>query len=103
MIKRMVSNGYVISPNNIHGLPGVLMYPAGQGIWTVQDHQEIQVLPDRIRVFSQHLFGEAYSRRSYFDTVTEAVFDNCSEFFTWCERHGKLSDPALPSYAQGMD
>ena len=103
MVNEMQQRGYCVSPNNIYSLPGVLMYANGEGLWTVQDCHEIQVLPDRIRVFFQKLFGEAYSRRTHLDTVTVAVFDKVDDFFTWCEQYGKRSEPALPPYAQGMD
>lgn len=103
MIQEMQKRGYVVSPNNIFGLPGVLMYANGQGLWTVPDFMEIQVLNDRIRVFKTQRFGECYTRKTYLDTITVAVFDRVEDFFSWCETHGKRSEPALPAFAQGMD
>ncbi len=77
--------GFVVSPNNIHSLPGVIMYPGGNGVFPFLRAFDVQVTNDRIRVFSCKFFGEAHSRRSYWDTVTEAVFDTVPLFLTWCE------------------
>lgn len=86
--QEMVAAGYVISPNNIHALPGVLMYPDGRGRFAVPEGHEVQVLHDRIRVFRTQFFGEHYSRKSYWDTITVAVFESVPDFRAWCEAGG---------------
>lgn len=100
MVKAMVAAGYVVSPNNIYGLPGVLMYAGGPGIREFGDMLEVQVLSDRIRVFKSKLAGEAYGRCSYLDTITVAVFDSVAAFLAAAD---KISEPGLPAYAQGWD
>lgn len=103
MVQAMVSAHYVISPNNIFGLPGHLMYAGGPGIWTVADDLEVQVLQDRIRVFKAKFFGTPYSRQSYWDTSTVAVFGDVPAFLKWCEANGKLSEPGIAAHPQNYD
>lgn len=102
MRSELIKVGFCVSPNNIHALPGCLVYASGPGVWTVPNFQEIQVLEDRIRVFRPSFFGDQYSKRSYWDTVTVAVFDNVPDFMAWCQEHGKVSEPGC-SFDQGMD
>lgn len=103
LVTSMVKAGYVVSPNNIHGLPGCLMYAGGPGIWTVNDDLEIQVKHDRIRVFRTQFFGERYSPRSFHDTVTVAVFLAVEELLEWCAQNGKISEPGIAAYPGNWD
>jgi hypothetical protein len=80
----------------IHHLDGVCMTPAGPGIPEPAHGCEVQVLHDRIRVFTCEFFGEAYSRCSFIDTVTVAVFDTAEAFFAWCRAEGTVSLPGTP-------
>lgn len=103
LVTDMIKAGYVLSPNNIHSLPGHLMYAGGPGIWTVKNDVEIQVLHDRIRVFRQKFFGTQYSLLSYWDTITEAVFTSVEDLLKWCEQNGEISEPGQPAHPQNWD
>lgn len=84
---QLLAHGWFVSPNNIHALQGDLMYPVSgpsAKAWAMAcPGMEVQVLSDRIRVFKVEFFGEAYSCRSWHDTVTVAVFDDVDKFLAW--------------------
>ena len=89
MKQDMLKNGYVCSPNNIHSLPGDIMYANGPGCPQYPSSHQVQVLPDRIRVFTNRFFGQDYSKNSYWDQVTVAVFDSVGAFITSCPEVSK--------------
>jgi hypothetical protein len=104
----MAAIGYVRSPNNIYALPSVHWrdddplkglspeWYAGQGgLPSVKSGQVVQVCHDRIRIFVPKWFGAVNSKRSYWDTVTVAVFDNAPDFIAWCNECGQLSEPGV--------
>jgi hypothetical protein len=103
MKEALLKAGYVVSPNNIHSLPGVLMYPGGPGIPCPNPGREVQVLDDRIRIFTTKLFGEPYTRKSYWDTETVYVLDSVPAFLNWCRCYGTVSEPGLPAFANAHD
>jgi hypothetical protein len=84
LVKDLIAAGYFISPNNIHSLPGVLMYAGGPDRPCFPIGTEVQVLNDRIRVFSVKFFGKEYTRESFHDTVTVAVFDSAEKYLVAC-------------------
>lgn len=98
--RAMVDAGYCVSVNNIHGLPGVIMYAAGPGVPEFPKHLEVQVTNDRIRVFSSKLVGESYSRNTYWDTITEHVFSDVQAFLSAAPC---ISEPGQPAYSCGWD
>lgn len=79
LVESMLKAGYVVSPNNIYGLRGVLMYAGGPGIKEFSKDLGVEVLSDRIRVYKAKFFGESYSKRSNWDTETVAVFLSTEE------------------------
>lgn len=110
----MSAIGFVRSPNNIHALPSVhwldkdplkgaspIWYAGSMDIWEPGDGIEIQVQSDRIRLFALKFFGEPFSKRSCYDTVTIAVFETVEQFQDWCKVNGRLSLPGLPAYIHG--
>lgn len=103
LAEQMRECGYCVSPNNIHGLQGKLYYAAGPGLAEPVSGQEIQVTEDRIRVFKAVFFGEQYSRRSFWDTVTVAIFLTAEELVAWCKKNGTVSQPGLPGFITGFD
>lgn len=95
--RELFAAGYVQSPNNIYHLAGSIWYAGAGGIPQPAKMQEVQVDIDRIRVFSTKFFGEPYTRTSFWDTVTVAVFADVPSFLAWCEENGELSLPGLPA------
>jgi len=109
----MFAAGYVRSPNNIHALPTVHhderdelagvspeFYPGGPGVPCPANGLSVQVCADRIRVFRTQFFGTPYSRASFVDTVTVAVFASVADFLAWCPC---VSEPGAPAYSNGGD
>lgn len=100
---QLLTAGYRLSPNNIHGLSGELMYAAGPGIPQPASpcDSHVQVLSDRIRVYQTKHVGAPYTRRSYTDTLTVGVFDSADSFLEYCRNHGKISEPGMPAFMYG--
>lgn len=107
--------GWVRSPNNIHALNSVhwmsddplrgaspIWYAGRDGMPESPEGTETQVLSDRIRVFRVQFFGESYSLRSHWDTITVAIFDNVRDFLAYCAESGRVAK-SLPAYANGWD
>jgi hypothetical protein len=88
IVKQLFDKGWVVSPNNIHSLPGKLMYAGSGNIKGNKFGHETQVEEDRIRVFEIKYFGESHSKKSYIDTVTVAVFDSVDSFLAWIDKNG---------------
>jgi hypothetical protein len=108
--REMRQAGYVRSPNNIFSLPSLhqdgsspVWYAGHPGLLQPKYPQEIQVCSDRIRIFEPVFFGEAYSRRSFYDTKTIAVLTSIPELIDWCHEHGVVSEPGLPAFANAWD
>jgi hypothetical protein len=93
---------WVKSPNNIHSLPGSLWYASGPNIKAMPTDLEALVQRDRIRIFRMKFFGEPYTRRSFWDTITVEVFDNVTDFLAWVEKNG-IYNSALPAGANVWD
>lgn len=70
---------YTRDPNSRLG-----WYANGPGVPCFPSNLEVEVHHDRIRVFRKVLFGEAYTRRTFWDTVTVAVFVTVEEFIAAC-------------------
>lgn len=93
--KVLIKNGWFRSPNNIHGLQELtngyspIWYPGSLGMFKPPKGAEIQVCYDRIRAFTTKHFGKPYSRESYTDTVTVAVFENAESMIEWCRDGGE--------------
>src|SRR5262245_20278353 len=94
---KLFAAGWVKSPNNIYGLQGSTWYRSGPGVKILPYPQEPQVLHDRIRVFTTKFFGTHYTRRSFTDTVTVAVFDDVEAFLAWVEVVGVPKPPPGPN------
>ncbi len=105
--------GWRRSPNNINALASIhwmsddplrgespIWYPGHDGQADTPEGTETQVCSDRIRVFRYQHFGEHYSKRSFGDTVTVAVFDNTRDFLAYCAESGRVAR-SLPAYAWG--
>lgn len=94
--------GYCISPNNIHGVDGVLIYAGGPGIpeppaW----NDEIILRPDgTIEVGRFEFEGERYVRGRHVWKLAHR-FSGPAAFALWCAEHGRLSEPGLPAFSQG--
>ena len=95
MQEQMAAIGYVLSPNNIHSLSGVIMYAGGPNVLEPKHKHQVQVLNDRIRIFETRLFGEPYTKQTYQDTVTIAVFTNTDDFKSWCRENGQISEGGI--------
>jgi hypothetical protein len=100
LVEELLKKGYAVSPNNIHALPGKLMYASRAGLPAFPIGHEVQVESDRIRIFTLKFFGEQYSPRSYWDTVTVAVFDSVEAFLTSCP---SAAEPGLPAFSNCQD
>ena len=85
----MIPNGYVRAANNIHSLPGILVTPCGAGVPRFPLDCEVQVLSDRIRVFRNKFFGQSYSKISFWDQETVAVFDSKDDYLKACPEVSK--------------
>lgn len=76
--KQLLACGYTVGSykNEVYpGGPGLPAYPPGH---------YVQAEEDRIRVYTRHLFGEPYTKRTWHDEVTVAVFLSVEEFFAAC-------------------
>lgn len=76
--KQLLAKGYQLGHNDgevIPAGPGVPCFPAGH---------RVKVTDDRIRVYTGKLFGEAYTKRSWWDQVTVAVFDSVESYLGAC-------------------
>jgi len=93
----LLKAGWVKSPNNIHGLQGSTWYSSGPDKKCLPYPQEAQVLSDRIRVFTTKFFGTHYTKLSFTDTVTVAVFDSVEAFLAWVEVVGVPKPPPGPN------
>ena len=89
----LLAAGWVKSPNNIYEAYGSIWYVAGPNVKCPPYPQQTLVQSDRIRVFTTKLFGEPYTRRSFIDTITVAVFDNTKDFLTWVDEVGEYKPP----------
>ena len=96
-VQAMLDAHWVISPNNIHGVKGELMYPSYQKMKRPPVMHEVQVLHDRVRVFKTILRGEPYTKRSWHDLETVGLFASVDEFLAWCEEHGEEGPPPGPN------
>ena len=77
-------------------------YTGASGIPSVPDYaHNVMVTDDRIRVYVERFFGEPYTRRSWRDTVTVAVFETVPAFLDWCREHGRPSEPGQSAFSQG--
>ncbi len=108
MFEKMRKAGYVEDPNQIYPDANV-WYAGSSGMLDVPTNYRIDVRHDRIRVFEIRFFGEAYTRRSYIDTVTIAVFDSVSAFLKWLQDNGIRSgginltrDGCPPQFARNV-
>lgn len=79
--------GYVRDPNNKE-----CWYPGSGGIPAFDSSHTVQVTHDRIRVFTKKLFGEQYTKRTWQDEVTVAVFTTVEEFVAGCP---SVSEPGI--------
>ncbi len=75
----ILAAGYVRDPNSALG-----WYTGGPFVPCFPSNLSVEVHHDRIRVFRKVFFGESYSRRSFWDTVTVAVFDSVESFIAAC-------------------
>ena len=104
--QELLAAGWCRSPNNIHALPrneaglSPIFYAGAHGMPEQEAGTEVQVLPDRIRVFRNVFFGAPYSKKSCWDQVRIHVFDNVPEFLAYCESTGQRAK-SLPPYSQG--
>lgn len=100
----MLAIGYVRSPNNVDGLASAhhrgplagispIWYPGTAGLPCPKPGLRVQVAEDRIRVYSVKLFGEAYTKRTWTDTTTIAVFESVADFVAYCKAEGGISEP----------
>ena len=102
MLQAMVQRGYQVG-NNVVGLRGHIMHPTAPGQPWVPPRHEVQVLDDRIRVFTTQFFGIPYTRASYLDTVTVQVFATIADFLNWCRTCGTPSEPGQPAFSNAWD
>lgn len=102
MEQRMLEAGYVRDPNNVNSLPGSLWYSGAPNVKGCPAGKYIQVLHDRIRIFTQEFFGEWYTKRSYIDTVTVEVFETFEQFAKWMAENGKNAH-ATTAFSNVMD
>jgi len=100
--KELFAAHWVKSPNNIHSLPGSLWYAGGPNIKALPTDMEALVQCDRIRVFKTKFYGEPYTQRSFWDTITVEVFDDVADFLAWVEKNG-IYESALPAGANVWD
>jgi hypothetical protein len=96
MKSELVKAGWVTSPNNIFGLPGVMMYPGARGMKRPAGClTDVQVLADSIRVLKPVLSSDLETRSLRFETgelATLAVFDDCAAFLAWVELTGVVPE-----------
>ena len=98
MEKELNARGFARSPNNPHGLVSCADCRSSPVWYSVTGRVlpldvECQVCSDRIRLFRLQFFGEQYSKRSFWDTVTIAVFADVAEFMAWF-RDNSIARPA---------
>ena len=77
-------------------------YAGSAGMMNPKMGIKVQVHSDRIRLYKSQFFGEQYSKRSFWDTVTVAVFDNFQAFSDYCQTEGEKA-VALPSFSNSWD
>ena len=93
--QELLAAGWVKSPNNIHSLPEIekgggspVWYPGIVCMPCPNPGEDVQVCDDRLRVFKLEFFGVSYSKRSFLDTVTVAVFVTVAELLAYCKSTG---------------
>lgn len=81
LIHAMFNQGYCVSPNNIYGLNGVVMYAMGPGVWEPLSSLIINVA-DKIYI------------RTYKDEGKGVIaeFNTPGEFVEWCKINGRISE-----------
>lgn len=72
------------------------MYPGSGNLPCFPIGHDVQILNDRIRVFTSKLFGEAYSKRSFQDQITVAVFDSVELFVLSCTKLSEFGSSHIP-------
>ena len=93
----MVSVGYVVSPNNIHSLPGVVMYTGGPCVLAPKRDCQIQVDDKTIRVFRVARFvGEPYEKGGKWEIEPVVSFTDATDFIEWCKVNGQVSEGGQP-------
>lgn len=98
-IKELVAAGYVVSPSNIYGLPGVEMY-ARPGKKEPMTGLQLWVAEDKIRIVARATnchTGEFVGMLAIF------TFATVKSYLEWVNEHGVISKPGLPAFSNSWD
>lgn len=95
----LLPKGYCISPNNICGCPGVMIYPAGPGV-----PEPVGILTDiNLRPTGEVVIGTVRPGQGMCNFQITHHFTDAQAFLAHCETNGQLSEPGMPAYAQNWD
>jgi len=86
--------GHVIKDCNPYDLPGVEMYAAGPGDWTVKWGYMVRVHPDMIVIYYKPNRTSPMEHTTPTEWVVSTVCDSVAEFLAWCKLHGELKKPS---------
>lgn len=91
--------GYVVSPNNIFGVEGCIMYPAGPGVRCPQNQRLvwIQATETTIRVLGYPLTNTTNKPP---ELVTFGEFHDIESYLAWCS---EISEPGQPACEGNWD
>lgn len=84
---------YVRDPNRENG-----WYAGGPGVYQpATPLTNIEDCGDRLRIYEDVFFGEPYTKHSFWDRRTLAVFESVDEMLAWLREHGRPSEGGMPA------
>lgn len=104
LIAAAVHAGYQVSPNNIHRLPGVELFPSGPGVLEMPYGFSVHAEPDRYVVRRQVV--TPLDRDSTVVVFTHPEVEAFTEFpalLTYLQAHGKPSLGGMPGFSNAWD
>lgn len=97
-IASLLPKGYCISPNNICGCPGVMIYPAGGGVPEPRWPLDVNLRPD-----GEIVIGQVQARPGSLTFEPEHYCKDAEAFLEHCRRFGKISEPGIAAHPQNWD
>ena len=107
------AHGWQVSPNNIHGLAGFEVVPAGPGAWQPADFtKSIRFLPAGTQLkptvpsyFAVLQMGHTTMPNGFLAYHHTEVFraSTADDLVAWLQVNGKQSEGGMPGYANGWD
>lgn len=96
--------GFCESPNASIAGPGIYWYAMGPGIKEPAEwNQEVRLCEDQCGIVELGHTGEPYTKTFCHTWKWVLSPRTVPEVVDWLEANGKLSEPGLPAWAQGID